>query len=93
MAVPNNRQGFLMYTIEMATAFKAIKPPKDFGVIIYDNENFITVQIKPENLLNLTEKQTEKIVTYVNEVKQTFEKLGAIVFVVRDTLEKADEPN
>lgn len=77
-----------MYTIEMAKAFKSIKPPKDFGVVIYDNENFITIQINPEKLLNLTEAQTQKVVDYINNVKQTFEKLGATVFVVRDTLEK-----
>lgn len=82
-----------MYTIEMAKAFKAIKAPKDFGVTIYDNENFITIQINPEKLVDLTEKQTEKVVEYVNTVKQTFEKFGAVVFVVRDSLEKADESN
>lgn len=82
-----------MYTIEMAKAFKAIKAPKNFGVIVYDNENFITVQVNPEKLVNLTEKQTQAIVDYINNVKQTFENLGATVFVVRDTLEKNDESN
>jgi hypothetical protein len=82
-----------MYTIEMAKAFKAIKPPKGFGVIVYDNENFITIRINPEKLINLTEKQTQLIVDYINNVKETFEKLGATVFLVRDTLENKDESN
>jgi len=80
-----------MYTLEMAKEFKAIKAPKGFGVVIYDNENFITVQVNPEKLLNLTEKQTQDIVDYINNVKQTFEKLGATVFVVRETLENKNE--
>jgi len=80
-----------MYTLEMAKAFKTIKAPKGFGVVVYDNENFITVKVNPEKLLNLTDKQTQDIVDYINNVKQTFEKLGATVFVVRDTLDKKNE--
>jgi hypothetical protein len=82
-----------MYTIEMAKAFKAIKPPKNFGVIIYDNDDFVTIKINPEKLLDLTDKQAENIAEYLNKVKKTFENFGAIVFVVRDTLENKDESN
>jgi len=82
-----------MYTMEMAKAFKAIKSPKNFGVVIYDNDDFVTIKINPEKLLNLTTKQIEDITEYLNKVKKTFESFGAIVFIVRDTLEKTDEPS
>lgn len=77
-----------MYTIEMAKAFKKIKAPKNFGVLVYENENFITIQINPKQLINLTEKETEDAINYVNKVKKTFENLGAVVFVIRETIEK-----
>jgi hypothetical protein len=79
--------------MEMAKAFKAIKSPKNFGVVIYDNDDFVTIKINPEKLLNLTTKQIEDITEYLNKVKKTFESFGAIVFIVRDTLEKTDEPS
>jgi hypothetical protein len=79
--------------MEMAKAFKAIKSPKNFGVVIYDNDDFVTIKINPEKLLNLTTKQIEDITEYLNKVKKTFESFGAIVFIVRDTLEKTNEPS
>jgi hypothetical protein len=77
-----------MYTPEMATAFKAIVPPKNFGITIYDNDNFVTLEISPKDLVNLLDEDKPAVVKYINDVKRTLEELGAIVFVVREALEE-----
>ncbi|CAB4242263.1 hypothetical protein UFOVP222_80 [uncultured Caudovirales phage] len=76
-----------MYTLEMSSAFRAIVPPQDFGVVIIDNEEFLTVQIDPEQLLGLDESQKAEAVKYVKDVKQALEDNGAIVLLVREALE------
>jgi len=74
------------YTPEMATAFRAIEAPKNFGVVLYENDDFITIQIDPKELLDITEQQGIEIAKYINEVKHTLESFGAVVFIVRDAI-------
>ena len=74
-----------MYTVEMATAFKNIIPPQNFGVMIYDAEDFLTIMIEPKDLENLDKNQAEEVVKYINNVKKTLEDHGAIVLVVRNS--------
>ncbi len=76
-----------MYTAEMATAFKAIVPPKNFGVVLLENEDFITIQIDPKELLAVPEEDLEVAVKYINDVKSTLEGFGAIVMILREALE------
>jgi hypothetical protein len=76
-----------MYTPEMATAFKAIVPPKNFGLTIYDNDNFVTLEINPKDLVDLLDEDKTAVVKYINDVKSILEELGAIVFIVREALE------
>jgi hypothetical protein len=76
-----------MYTAEMATAFKAIVPPKNFGVVLLENDDFITIQIDPKELLAVPEEDLESAVKYINDVKSTLEGLGAIVMILREALE------
>jgi hypothetical protein len=76
-----------MYTAEMATAFKAIVPPKNFGVVLLENDDFITIQIDPKELLAVPEEELESAVKYINDVKSTLEGLGAIVMILREALE------
>jgi hypothetical protein len=77
-----------MYTAEMATAFKAIVPPKNFGVVLLENEDFITIQIDPKELLAVPEEDLEAAVKYINDVKSALENLGAIVMILREALEE-----
>jgi len=76
-----------MYTTEMATAFRAIVPPKNFGVVLLENDDFITIQIDPKELLKVPYEDMETVVKYINDVKNTLEKLGAVVLIVREALE------
>ena len=71
----------------MATAFKAIVPPKNFGVVLLENEDFITIQIDPKELLAVPEEDLEVAVKYINDVKSTLEGFGAIVMILREALE------
>ena len=71
----------------MATAFKAIVPPKNFGVVLLENDDFITIQIDPKELLAVPEEDLESAVKYINDVKSTLEGLGAIVMILREALE------
>lgn len=76
-----------MYTPEMATAFKSIVPPNNFGVVILDNEDFLTIQIDPKELSLVSEDDRTSVVKYINDVKKAFEDLGAVVLIVREALE------
>lgn len=75
-----------MYTEEMAQAFKAIVAPEGFGVTIFENQDFITLMVDPEDLESLADDQVEPAVKYINDVKKALENLGAVVFVVREAL-------
>lgn len=76
-----------MYTPDMATAFKSIVPPNNFGVVILDSDDFLTIQIDPKDLLSIAEEDKVSVVKYINDVKKTFEDLGAVVLIVREALE------
>lgn len=76
-----------MYTTEMATAFRAIVPPKNFGVVLLENDDFITIQIDPKELLEVPSEDIETVVKYINDVKNMLEGLGAVVLIVREVLE------
>ena len=75
-----------MYTDEMSKAFKAIKAPGEFKVTLYDNNDFITMVIDPEDIENLLDNQVNDAVQYINDVKKVLEELGAIIYIVRDSL-------
>lgn len=76
-----------MYTPEMATAFHAVIPPKNFGVILMDNEDFINIMVDPKELLELPDEDKQSAVDYVNAVKKALEGAGAIVQIVREAIE------
>lgn len=75
-----------MYTVEMATAFRAIVPPENFGVTLLDNNDFITIMIDPEDIENLLDDQVDDAVQYIKDVKKALEDNGAIVYIVREAL-------
>ena len=71
----------------MASAFKAIIAPKNFGLTIYENDDFLTLEVDPKELISLSEEDRVKAVDYINEVKRTLESLGAVILIVRKALE------
>jgi hypothetical protein len=75
-----------MYTPEMATAFKAIIPPGNFGVTLLDNDSFITIMIDPEDIESLLDNEVDAAVQYIKDVKTALENNGAIVYIVREAL-------
>jgi hypothetical protein len=77
-----------MYTKKMSDAFHAIKAPENFGIMVLDAGDFITLKINPETLVDITPERGLEIKKYIEKVKKTFEKYGAVVYIVRDTLEK-----
>ena len=77
-----------MYTKQMSDAFHAIKAPNNFGVKVFDADNFITIYIGPEQLIKLSEDEQKEAIEYVTKIKSVFEKYGAIVHIVRPPLEK-----
>lgn len=76
-----------MYTTEMATAFRAIVPPKNFGIVLLENEDFITIQIDPKELLAVPVEDRDSAVKYINDVKNVLEDLGAVVLILREAIE------
>lgn len=77
-----------MYTEEMAQAFHTIPAPQGFAVDLYDNEQWITVVIDPNNLVDKTEEELSEIVNYINKIKLTLEEKGAYVLITRDAIEE-----
>lgn len=75
-----------MYTKEMADAFHSIKAPGEFGVDLYDNEQFITIVVDPHSVANISQEEGEAIVAYLNDVKKTLEGFGALVLIAREEL-------
>ena len=76
-----------MYTPEMSTAFHAITPPKNFGVVLMDNDDYVNLMIDPEEFLALSDDEQVEAVDYINSVKKALEANGAIVQVIRETTE------
>jgi hypothetical protein len=76
-----------MYTDKMKQAFHLIKPPGEFRVDLYDNEQFITIMIDPNSLVGLLDNEAQDVVKYITDVKKALEDLGALVLVVREELE------
>ena len=70
----------------MADAFHAIIPPKNFGVVLYDSDDYITLKVETQELLALSEEDRQPAVDYINNVKKTLESFGAIVLIVREAL-------
>jgi hypothetical protein len=73
-----------MYTDAMKRAFHSITPPKNFGVQLIDNDNFITVKAKEEIFMRLTDEDKRSAIEYMIRVKKALEDNGAIVLIVRE---------
>lgn len=84
MASFNN--GVIMYTDQMRRAFHSIQAPKNFGVILIDNDSFLTIKLSEKSFLNMTHDEKLEAVKYVAMVKKALEMEGAIVLVTREPL-------
>jgi hypothetical protein len=73
-----------MYTDAMKRAFRSITPPKNFGVQLIDNDNFITVKAKEEVFMRLADEDKRSAIEYMVRVKKALEDNGAIVLLVRE---------
>ena len=72
----------------MATAFHSVEPPQNFGVILYDNEDYITLKVDTDEILALSDSERTAAVEYINKAKRALEDNGAIVLVVREAIEE-----
>lgn len=75
-----------MYTDEMRRAFHSIDAPKNFGVTLIDNDNFITIKLNERSFVRMTHDEKIEAVKYVAMVKKALEMNGAIVLVTREPL-------
>jgi hypothetical protein len=75
-----------MYTEEMAKEFHSIKAPEGFAVDLYDSDEWLTIVVDPNSLINKTDEQLKDIVDYINKVKLMLESKDAIVLVARDAI-------
>lgn len=73
-----------MYTENMKMAFHSIRAPKNFGVQLIDNDNFITVKAKEDVFMRLSDAGKREAVEYMVRVKTALEYNGAIVLLVRE---------
>jgi hypothetical protein len=75
-----------MYTDSMRRAFHNIQAPKNFGISLIDNDNFITIKLDERSFLHLSHDEKLEAVKYVSMVKKALEIEGAIVLVTREVL-------
>lgn len=75
-----------MYTLEMKRAVHSLESfkPKNFGVIIEDNDNFLTIRAPEKNFMQLTEEGKRMAIEYMIRMKKALEENGAIVLIVRE---------
>jgi hypothetical protein len=73
-----------MYTDQMKRAFYSIRAPKNFSVVLVDNEHFITVRAPEKEFMRLTVEEKYAAVEYMVRVKKALEDNGAIVLLVRE---------
>lgn len=73
-----------MYTDAMKMAFHSITPPKNFGVVLVDNQHFISVIAKEEIFMRLLDEDKRSAVEYMVRVKKALEDNGAIVLLERE---------
>jgi hypothetical protein len=75
-----------MYTKEMRKAVHSIIPPKNFGITIIDNDNFLTIKLNEKDFIPMFHDQKIEAVQYVAKVKDALEQNGAIVLVTREAI-------
>jgi len=75
-----------MYTNDMRRAFHSVIPPKNFGVTLIDDDNFITIKLDEKELVRLSHDDKIEAIQYVIRVKDALEQNGAIVLVTREPL-------
>ena len=73
-----------MYTDAMKMAFHSIRPPKNFGVQLIDNDTFITIKAKEDVFMRLSGDGRLQAVEYMIRIKKALEDNGAIVLIVRE---------
>jgi hypothetical protein len=73
-----------MYTDQMKRAFRSINAPKNFGLTLIDNDNFITVKASEPDFMRLTVEDRVAAIEYMIRVKKALEDNGAIVLLVRE---------
>jgi hypothetical protein len=75
-----------MYTDNMKKAFHSILPPKNFSVLIIDNEHFLTIKLNESSFINMVHDEKIQALQYVVKLKEALEQNGAIVLVTREVL-------
>jgi hypothetical protein len=73
-----------MYTDAMKRAFHSIAAPKNFGVQLIDNDNFITIKAKEDVFMRLLDEEKRAAIEYMIRIKKALEDNGAIVLIVRE---------
>lgn len=68
----------------MRMAFHSIPAPKNFGVSLEDNDNFLTIRAKEDIFMRLTGEEKLMAVEYMVKIKRALEDQGAIVLIVRE---------
>jgi len=58
--------------------------PKNFGVLIEDNDNFLTIRAPEKNFMQLNEEDKRRAIEYMIRMKAALEQNGAIVLIVRE---------
>lgn len=75
-----------MYTDKMRMAFHSIPAPKNFGVSLIDNEQFLTIKLDERSFIRMTHDEKLDAIKYVSMIKKALEMEGAIVLVTREVL-------
>lgn len=75
-----------MYTTAMRRAFHSLDShkPKNFDLIIIDNDHFLSVKASEKQFMSLLDEDKRRAVEYMARVKKALEDNGAIVLLTRE---------
>jgi hypothetical protein len=75
-----------MYTDQMRRAFHSIQAPKNFSVVVIDNDSFLTVKLDEKSFIRMAHDEKIQALQYVVNLKKALEMEGAIVLVTREAI-------
>lgn len=77
-----------MYTDSMRKAFHSVPAPKNFAVVVIDNDAFLTIKLDEKKFLYMSHDEKIQALQYVVSLKKALEMEGAIVLVTREAINK-----
>jgi len=75
-----------MYTDIMRKIVHSIPAPKNFGIEIIDNNQFLTIKLNEKSFLYMGHDDKITSLQYIIKLKKALEDCGAVVLITREAV-------